>query len=207
MPSVWALGMVFFNLISPNQRHPYLAEVEEAKVTRRIDDIKMFVSELHWKGAKPTMDVKYQKQCATVWREIKAVYLAATTFSVHARPTLDELDAILKMPDHCECCFNLKYSQNSALEKNDAEIAVECANGKQAPGFVEIPKDGTNKCAFLAIKIANKIIVFDQKIPSNGFKSIAQIAKQTIWLFLQEINHLRDKDQRYNVLSAYNIMN
>ena len=104
--------------------------MEEAKVTRRIDDVKMFVSELLRKEAKPVMDSKYQKQRATVWREIEAVHLAATTFSARARPTLEELDAILKMPDHCDCCFNLKFSQNSALEKSDAQIAVECAGRK-----------------------------------------------------------------------------
>ena len=154
------------------------------------------------------MDSKYQKQRATVWREVEAVHLAATTFPARARPTLEELDAILKMPDHCDCCFNLKFSQNSALEKSDAQIAVECANGKQAPGFVDVPNDGTNACAFLAIKIADKIInVFDQKIPSNGFKSIAEVAEQIIWFYPQEINDFRDKDQRYDVLSAYNIMN
>lgn len=47
-----------------------------------------------------------------------------------------------------------------------------------------MPNDGTNACAFLAIKIADKIInVFDQKIPSNGFKSIAEVAEQIIWFF------------------------
>ena len=181
---VWALGMVFFNLVNPSQRYPYLAEVQKAKVTRRIDDIKMFVSELHRKEAKPVMDSKYQKQRATVWREVEAVHLAATTFPTRARPTLEELDAILKMPDHCDCCFDLKFSQNSALEKSDAQVAVECANGKQAPGFVDVPNNGTNACAFLAIKIADKIInVFDQKIPSNGFRSIAEVAEQIIWFF------------------------
>ena len=176
--------MVFFNLVNPSQRYPYLAEVQKAKVTRRIDDIKVFVSELHRKEAKPVMDSKYQKQRATVCREVEAVHLAATTFPARARLTLEELDAILKMPDHCDCCFNLKFSQNSVLEKSDAQIAVECANGKQAPGFVDVPNDGTNACAFLAIKIADKIInVFDQKIPSNGFKSIAEVAEQIICFF------------------------
>jgi len=103
---------------------------------------------------------------------------------------------------------HLKFSQNSALEKSDAQIAVECANGKQAPGFVDVPNDGTNACAFLAIKIAEKSInVLDQKITSNGFKSIAEVAEQIICFFPREINDFRDKDQLYDVLSAYNIMN
>ena len=205
---VWALGIVFCNLVNPSQRYPYLAEVQKAKVTWRIDDIKMFVSELHRKEAKPVMDSKYQKQRATVWREVEAVHLAATTFPARVRPTPEELDAILKMPDHCDCYFNLKFSQNSALEKSNAQIAVKCANGKQAPGFVDVPNDGTNACAFVAIKIADKIInVFDQKIPSNSFKSIAEVAEQITWFFPQEINDFRDKDQRYDVLCAYNIMN
>lgn len=59
---VWALGMVFFNLVNPSQQYPYLAEVQKAKVTQRNDDIKMFVSELDRKQAKPVMDSKYQKQ-------------------------------------------------------------------------------------------------------------------------------------------------
>ena len=47
-----------------------------------------------------------------------------------------------------------------------------------------MPNDGTNACAFLAIKIADKIInVFDQKIPSNGFNPIAEVAEQVIWFF------------------------
>ena len=130
------------------------------------------------------------------------------TFPTHARPTLEELDAILKMPDHCDCCLNLKFSQNSALEKSDAQIAVECANRKQAPGLVDVLNGGTNVCAFLAMKICNKIInVFHQKIPSNGFKSIAEVAEEIILFFPQEINDFRHKDQTYDVLSAYNIMN
>ena len=42
---VWALSMAFFNLTNPNQRYPYLAEIEKAKGSGRIDDIKVFVSE------------------------------------------------------------------------------------------------------------------------------------------------------------------
>ena len=80
-------------------------------------------------------------------------------------------------------------------------------NRKQAPGFVDVPNDRTNTCAFLAIKIANKIIkVVDQKIPSNGFSQIAEVEKQIICFFPQEINDFRNKDQTYDVLSAYNIM-
>lgn len=118
---VWAMDMVFFNLIKSSERFPYLAEVEKVNVTRRIDDIMKFVSELHRKEAKPVMDSKYQKQRATVWREIEASHLAATTFDARARPTLEELDAILKMPDQCDCCINLKFSQNTALKKRDAQ--------------------------------------------------------------------------------------
>ena len=92
------------------------------------------------------------------------------------------------MPDHCYCCFNLKYSQNSGLENNDAQVAVDCANGKPAPGFLDVPNDGTNACAFLVIKIADKIInVFDQKIPCYGFKVIAQVAAQTIWFVINDV--------------------
>lgn len=181
---VWALGMVFFNFVNPSQRYPCLAEVQKDKISRRIDDIKMFVPELHRKEAKPLMDSKYQKQRGTAWREVEAVHLAATTFPARPRPTLEELDAILKMPDHCDCCFNLKFCQNSAQEISDAQISAECANGKQAPGFVDVPNDGTNACAFLAIKIADNIInVFDQKIPANGFKSITEVAEQIICFF------------------------
>lgn len=90
---------------------------------------------------------------------MKLYTLLKTTFPAHARPTLEELDAILKIPDHCDCCFNLKFSQNSALERSDAQIAIECVNGKQATGFIDVPNDGTNVCAFLAIKIADKIIL------------------------------------------------
>lgn len=41
---IWAFGMAFFNLRNPNQRYPYLAEIEKAKGSGRIDDIKVFVS-------------------------------------------------------------------------------------------------------------------------------------------------------------------
>lgn len=59
---VRALAMVFFNLVNPNQRYPYLAEIGKAKGSRRTDDIKVFVSELQRTAARPKMDAKYQKQ-------------------------------------------------------------------------------------------------------------------------------------------------
>lgn len=86
------------------------------------------------------------------------VHLVAMMSSVFARPTLEELDTILNMQDQYDCNFNLKFSQNSTLEIQNTKAVVEYGNGKEAPGLVDILNDGTNACAFLVIKIADKII-------------------------------------------------
>ena len=59
---VWAQGMVFYNLINPNQRYPYLAEIKKARMPQRFKKVKTFVLELLPREKKPLMDQKYQQQ-------------------------------------------------------------------------------------------------------------------------------------------------
>ena len=212
LADIWAVGMIFFNLVNPSLKCPYLTEIRAAELPGNIENVKMFVSEQLRNNVKPAMDQKYEAQRATVWRNLEAAYLACTTFANQERPSLEAIKEILhKEQDFhtdCECCYQLKVSQSSALEIKDAEVAANCANGKSAPGFLQVQNDGTNACAFLAIKIADRIInVFDEKIPVDGLKKIAQTVEEVIWFLLTAINNFRQVEEIYDVLSAYAILN
>ena len=71
----------------------------------------------------------------------------------------------------------------------------------------DLSNDGTNACAFLAVKIVDKILT---KIGPDGevFADIAHAAEETIWLLPEKKNEYRDisHGKMYDPVEAYELL-
>ncbi len=77
----WALGMTIFTMINPclkcpYLKCPYLSEIKESGEASIISQggMKNFITDLLQVEKRPTPDLKYEVQRATVWADLEAAY-------------------------------------------------------------------------------------------------------------------------------------
>lgn len=94
---------------------------------------------------------------------------------------------------------------STATEQADHHIANLMQNQSQSRGPVIIANEGTNACAFLAVKIADRII---HELDGNilDTTSVAEMIEEVIWCLPEKINDNRDVAKMYDVLEAYSIL-
>ncbi|KAJ7369653.1 hypothetical protein OS493_037336 [Desmophyllum pertusum] len=102
--------------------------------------------------------------------------------------------------------YKVKGSQSTAIEKND-HVASKCSRGNQnqSPAPVNVTNDGTNACAFLSVKIADRVINnFDGN--ASDTTTLAEMIEEVIWFLPEEINAKRNLATFYDVLETYALL-
>ena len=94
---------------------------------------------------------------------------------------------------------------STATEQADHHIANLMQNQSQSRGPVIIANEATNACAFLAVKIADRII---HELDGNilDTTSVAEMIEEVIWCLPEKINDNRDVAKMYDVMEAYSIL-
>ena len=142
----------------------YLLEVRST--TENIvsqTDVQNFVGNLFRKKKLPLSDDKYKSNRATVWSSLEEAYIGCTNFDPTKRFSLRDIEEVLcgrcDVSKNCDI-IKLKVTQSTAIEKNDHHVASKCSRGNQiqSPAPVNVTNDGTNACAFLSVKIADRVI-------------------------------------------------
>ena len=164
---VWALGMIFFSMINPSLKHPFILEMRSAqqKITSQ-EELKVFVRSLLSQGKHPLPDKKYEVERATVWRGLEGVYKACTNFDRKSRLSLKEVATIMRQENKRFLrdvdVVHLGISQGTAVQCFDEQHAMQLQVRETVKdhGNLEstLVNDGTNACAFLSVKIAERIL-------------------------------------------------
>ena len=71
---IWALGMIFFSLINPSLKYPWIKECRSAGCKSQ-DELKKLISSLLGQKHLPSMDDKYEVERATHWHALEEIYL------------------------------------------------------------------------------------------------------------------------------------
>ncbi|KAK3712178.1 hypothetical protein QZH41_005805 [Actinostola sp. cb2023] len=210
---IWSLGMTLFTMINPNIKCPYLIEIKSAKSNNlKAGDIKMFISDLQRSKKLPTQDSKYETDRATIWSSLEEAYIGCTSFDPTKRLSLEDIEKLLTEKRdifQCSDVMKLKISQNTALEQTDYDVARKCSEGINQiwprPVNAAPSNDGSNACAFLSVKIADRLIhEFDAK--SSDVTILTEMVEETIWFLPERINDRRDLSKHYDVMEAYEIL-
>lgn len=206
---IWALGMTFFTMMNPNVKCPYLLEIRSSEETIETQaDVQRFVTRLLRHKKLPRSDGKYKTHHATVWSYLEEAYVGCTNFDPCKRFNLRDIEEVLdgRCDVHRTCdIVNLKVTQNTATEQMDHYIAEEMQKENQQPCPLIISNEGTNACAFLAVKIADSI--FHQlEGDISDTVSLANIIEKVIWCLPEKVNEHRDLAKLYDVLEAYAIL-
>ena len=210
----WSLGMTFFTMVNPNIKCPYLLEIRSAKETIATQgDVQKFVSNLLHNKILPKSDGKYNTSRATVWFKLEEdrltqVYMGYTNFDSNERFTLRDIDEVLDgRCDVYKTCdvLKLRVTQSKAIKQADHHIPKLMDNHMQSNGPVSVPNEGTNTCAFLAVKIGDRIIhELDGNISDTV--SLAEMIREVIWCLPEKINVNSDVAKLYDMLGAYSIL-
>ena len=134
--------------------------------------------------------------------------MGCTNFDPNNRFTLRAIDEVLDgrcdVYKTCEV-LKLNVTQSTAIEQADHHIAKLMENHMQSPVPVSVPNEGTNACAFLAVKIGDRII---HELNGNvsDTVSLAEMIEEVIWCLPEKINVNRDVTKLYDVLGAYSIL-
>ena len=208
---IWALGMIIFTMINSNLKYPFRSEIRSAGGISSQEELKKFICSLLAEGKHPLPDKKYEVERATVWIELESVYRGCVAFDRHSRLSLKDAAKILRedseRPSRDLDVVQLNVSQATAVQQLDERLAVEL-NKTKDPQQLEfaLPNDGTNACAFLSVKIADRIL---SELSTGGELSadLAKIAEETIWHLPRVINEHRDVRRMYDTMEAYVILN
>lgn len=65
--------------------------------------------------------------------------------------------------------------------------------------------DATNACAFLSVKIADRILS-ESVTEGEFFANLAKAVEDTIWHLPEQINEHRDLHRMYDAMEAYGIL-
>ena len=205
---VWAYGMIVFNLINPDLRHPFQREfgLTDA-VIPPMEQLKKLLSE----EKKLCFSAKYKHLQATDWLLLEGVYHDCTAWDPRRRPTASEVVSNLETCENESLCENtpLRVSQTSSLEKFDREIAERIsADGSDIPQYVAPANDGTNACAFLCAKIAQDLHMSEEK--QNGhiqqlFTKLPSMVEKVISELPPVINKVRTMEL-YHIDETYKIL-
>lgn len=211
LSDIWSLGMTLFTMINPSLKCPYLLEIRST--TENIvsqADVQNFVGNLLRKKKLPLSDDKYKSNRATVWSSLEEAYIGCTNFDPTKRFSLRDIEEVLcgryDVSKNCDI-IKLKVTQSTAIEKNDHHVASKCSRGNQiqSPVPVNVTNDGTNACAFLSVKIADRVINnFDGN--ASDTTTLAEMIEEVIWFLPEEINAKRNLATFYDVLETYALL-
>lgn len=155
--------MVFFSLINPSLKCPYLLEVRSEGNIGCQDELKRFISSLLRRGKHPVPDEKYEVERATVWCALDEVYKGCVNFNPQSRLSLHKAATILSTEEKEFDVIPLKISQATAVEQFDQELdthlheAAWSGRATVQAGSV-LSNDGTDACAFLSVKTVDTIL-------------------------------------------------
>ncbi|KAJ8019088.1 Serine/threonine-protein kinase BCK1/SLK1/SSP31 [Holothuria leucospilota] len=208
---IWALGMIFFTLINPNLKYPWIKECRSAGCKSQ-EDFKKLLKSLLGKKELPSMDDKYEVERATEWYALEDIYLRCVTSEPASRLKLEE--ALEVVSSNILSSFevtHLNFSQGTALQQIDQQIAVGISNNalsSEDQGHVESylrKHDGTNACAFLTVQIADNIIAKGIQA-DNVSAHLGAFAEDIILNLPVKINKFRDRSRMYDPMEAYKLL-
>ena len=212
LADIWAVGMIFFTMVNPNLKCPYILEIRSQGGIRSQEELKSFITSLMRSERYPMQDAKYEIARATVWRELENVFRGCVKWKREERFSLDEACAILKRDGDQHLRTNidsiqLKVSQASAVEQFDEELVSQFEE-RGSNDIVQMnstpSNDGTNACAFLSVAVADIIFKLDKG--DAFFTRLAESVEQTIWFLPEKINAHRDLAKNYDAMEAYRIL-
>lgn len=213
LSDIWSLGMTFFTMVNPNLKCPYLLEIRSSgEKIQTQEDVQKFVGNRLRKKERPVSDRKYNVSRATLWSCLEEVYIGCTSFDPNMRFSLRHVEEVLNgtydVPNFCDV-VKLKVTQSTAIEQMDRQVAnklsIENDNIPiQSPGLL-VTNDGSNACAFLSVKIADRII-HELGPHISDVASLAEMVEEVIWILPERINAKRDMSRFYDVSEAYSIL-
>lgn len=189
-------------MINPSLKHPFILEMRSAqqKITSQ-EELKVFVHSLLSQGKHPLPDKKYEVERATVWRGLEGVYKACTNFDRKSRLSLKEVATIMRQENKRFLrdvdVVHLGISQGTAVQCFDEQHAMQLQVRETVKdhGNLEstLVNDGTNACASLSVKIAERIL--SGLTEEDSFApGLAKAVEHTIWTLPEEINaHLSEQ--------------
>lgn len=196
---IWAYGMVLFNLINPDLRHPFQTELESSAPRTPLEKLKRHLTQ----KKKPRFSGKYKHLQATDWLYLEGVYHECTAWEPQRRPTAGAVVSKLEELEKESLCDDipLRVSQASSLEEFDqdlaAKIAADASKIQQHNQHSAPANDGTNACAFLCEKIAHDIHMSEGK-KSGSIQPIItklpSLVENIINTLPMEINEVRTRD-------------
>jgi len=162
---MWAYGMVVFNLINPDLRHPFQKNFETT-----ADAITPTEKTQGRPGRekKPCFSAKYKHLQAADWLLLEGVYHECAASDSQRRPSASEVVSNLETCDFQPepLCDNtpLRVSETSSLQAFAPKVAKRIsADGLNIPPFMAPANDGTNACAFLCATIANDLLMSEER--------------------------------------------
>ena len=199
LANIWALGTIFFTMINPNLKSPYILEIRSQGEISSQEQIKSFITPLVRSERYPMQDAKYEIALATVWRELENVSRGCVKLKREKRFSLDEASVISKRDEdqhfrtNIDLNIQLKVSQASAVEQCDEQLASQFEE-RGSNDIVQMnstpSNDRTNACAFLSVAVAD--IIFMLGKGDEFLTRLAESVEETIWFLPETINAHRD---------------
>ena len=185
---VWALGMLFFVVINPDLKYPYQFELEKVPTGNCLSVLERLIS----KNEKPDYSDHYCKQHATNCLRLRKLYDQCTRFQPEDRPDARYIADTLSNEEQINSRnIPLKVSQGSSVENANSS---------------NIPDDGTNGCAFMAVHFGDLFICQNERETVSAFEDIAILAEQVIINSPLKFNFIREKGRHYDVSEAYTLL-
>ena len=88
LADIWALGMIFFTMINPNLKSPYILEIRSQGEISSQKQRKSFITSLVRSERYPLQDAKYEIARANVWRELENVFRGCVKLKIEKRKTV-----------------------------------------------------------------------------------------------------------------------
>ncbi|CAB3989984.1 Mitogen-activated kinase kinase kinase A [Paramuricea clavata] len=182
---VWSLGMVFFNLLNPDLKHPYQREITSARPKNVMEFLEHLVVS---NNCGPQHSDKYSIKQATDWIPIWNTHKRCTSVNSSNRPKINEIVQDLERKEVLDRCQDipLSVSQNSILE----EITMHTTSHFEDDNEIIISNDRTNSCSFLSV----------------NFLDIAALAEDVIKGTPFIVSPYRKKERQYDAMEAFQIL-
>ncbi|PIK47545.1 hypothetical protein BSL78_15597 [Apostichopus japonicus] len=191
MTDVWSLGMLFFCLLNPDCKVPYLKESSQEDKRKWVE----YISEKTANGILPEGSMKYEHIRASTGIHVYNAFLACVKVDPVMRLHVDEVKAVLTQTNMPDTTFPFKVHQGSAL--------IQAQEEHLKSGMFQVPlNDGTNACTFLALKFAELMLTNNQ----SSWEEMKIMAERVIQEFPEKINQVRDEAVGYEVEEAYFLM-
>ena len=176
---IWSLGATLYQMLNPDKGFLYQDEFTNQ------DEYWEELPKLLKSGRIPADSQTYEKLHATVWHSIHTIYMNCIKVDPTKRWTMNKIKEQLSEPAETSQSFPLAIHQGSAFEDDPT-----CSN------------DGTNCCAYLALKISEYLCMNDGK----NFREVSTEVETLILNFPRSVNKFRDRNITYEVEEAYEKM-